>query len=127
VRLLNIRILVVDDAEEVRELLSTLLPTKLKRFSVSIVEIHSGNSAITLLKNGEKFDFVVSDYFMDDGNGADLLLYLSHYHPKLPVAILTNHPNPLLPPNHALLMGVIDKARIDTLAETISTAIAHRF
>ena len=121
----QIRILVVDDLEDVREMLSHLLPPQLRQFSVSIVEMPSGNSAITLLKRGEEFDFIISDYFMDDGSGVDLLLYLSEHHPNLPIVILTNHPQPSLPANNALFLGVIDKSRLDILAETISIALGR--
>ncbi len=66
------RILLVDDEFEILEILETLI---LSEINCEIVKSVSGNKAIEELKKDQKFDLILSDYNMTDGNGADLFNY----------------------------------------------------
>ncbi len=63
----GIRVLIVDDEEELRELYSLILATE---FDIDPTEAKNGSEAIKILcESGQKFDLIVSDYNMPNGNG----------------------------------------------------------
>lgn len=61
------RVLVVDDDEDLRELITHVLAREFE-----VVEADRGEQALALLSNGE-FDAVVLDYMMPGLDGADLI------------------------------------------------------
>lgn len=66
------RVLVVDDYSEVRDVLKFFL----NKFGIVATECASGNEAIGLMAQGEEFQLIISDYQMADGDGLAVLEYL---------------------------------------------------
>ncbi|EQC46599.1 response regulator [Bacteriovorax sp. Seq25_V] len=66
-----LNILLVDDEVEIVEILKTLVQSE---FDCNIKTASSGNEAIALCDE-TKFDLIISDYSMPDGNGAVLFNY----------------------------------------------------
>ena len=78
------RILVVDDEQMVRTVLSKLL--RLKGHTVQ--EAASGAEALSLVEEG-KFDLVFTDHGMPHMNGRELAQALRRHLPELPIILLT--------------------------------------
>lgn len=78
-----IRLLVVDDEAGIRESLKDYF--ELEGYQVSMAQ--SGNEALALLKS-EKFQVIVSDIRMPDGDGRFLLKSVRQQHPISPAVIL---------------------------------------
>ena len=74
-------VLIVDDEEMIQLLLRDEF--ELEGFIVNTAS--SGNSAIALLKSGLRPDLVLTDMKMPDGNGIDLLRYISGQKDFMPV------------------------------------------
>lgn len=68
-----LRVLIVDDDPQFQTLASEVLKRKL---GVEIELAHSGNHAINLLAQGHRFEFIISDYDMPDGDGASIFNFL---------------------------------------------------
>lgn len=83
------RILIVDDEPEIRELIETMLATKIE---AQFVHAASGNEAIRLINESPPFDCVISDYAMPDGTGEDLLRHLIAREAGTPFILVTAHP-----------------------------------
>jgi DNA-binding NarL/FixJ family response regulator len=83
------RILVVDDHEIVRAGLKQLL-SDYEEFTVA-GEAGSGADAINMVRESD-WDVVLLDISMPDMNGIDTLKQIKHFKPRLPVLILTGHP-----------------------------------
>jgi DNA-binding NtrC family response regulator len=67
------RVLVIDDEPDILEFISEVL-----RYSgFNVKEARCGNEAIDVLKL-EKFDFVISDYRMPNGNGMAILNHVTN-------------------------------------------------
>lgn len=84
------QILIVDDVDDVRLLIrvgiSKILP------GVQICESESGmKAAVELARN--RFDLVVSDLEMDNGNGFWLHCFMDEYHKETPLIFFTGSPN----------------------------------
>lgn len=118
----NKKILLAEDDEDLRMIISD----KLKGLNCTLTSAKSGNEAILLLENGLQVDFVVSDYSMNDGDGADLLKYVSEKKPGLPFVFFTNNPDPYLPVQYEHFHGVIFKLKFDELAKTILNSLDNR-
>ncbi len=71
------QILIIDDEPEILEVVSEFFINKGFEVKTSI----SGNSAIEILKN-EKFEFIISDFRMSDGNGLAVLNFVNQLKPK---------------------------------------------
>jgi CheY-like chemotaxis protein len=113
-------ILVVDDEENWRSTLSEKIEYELPVF---VVRARSGNIAKQLLEDGTSFDLIVSDYQMSDGTGADLLQYVIQKFPKIPFALFTSMPNPLIPLGHEHFIGVYEKIQLDDLIHSIRSTL----
>ncbi len=66
------RVLIVDDSEEMRELIGFVLSNEL---GLKTVLADSGHSAIEILKVDRDFDLILSDMNMKPGSGVDLFQY----------------------------------------------------
>ncbi len=83
------RILVVDDEIVIRALLSETL----KDDGHEVVLAEDGRPAIELLEQG-RFDAVISDIYMPDVNGIEVLLAVKRLDPDCPVVMITGFPSP---------------------------------
>ena len=63
------RILVVDDEHSMREMIAILL----KRHGYDVATANCGRQAAELFDAGERFDLVITDLLMDQGNGIQVL------------------------------------------------------
>lgn len=79
-------VLVIDDEPDIRELLEiTLMRMGLK--SSSAGDVHS---AIKSIKDTQ-FDLILTDMRLPDGNGLDVVRYVSEFRMDTPIAVITAH------------------------------------
>src|SRR5215467_13622677 len=79
------RILVVDDEETIREIVSSMLSTA--QFQTR--QASGGVEAMALLQSGEEFDLVLSDLMMAEMDGIALLERSKEKYPDVPVVMVT--------------------------------------
>jgi DNA-binding NarL/FixJ family response regulator len=84
-----LKILVVDDHEVVRKGLMKVLAEALQ--PVKIDEAGNGQEAMSKVRKGE-YELVVLDLKMPGKSGLDVLKEIKQHRPKLPVLILSMHP-----------------------------------
>jgi two-component system invasion response regulator UvrY len=84
-----LRILIADDHEVVRKGLGKVLLESLQ--PVKIEEAKNGQEAVSKILKSE-FDLVVLDLKMPGKSGLDVLKEIKQHQPKLPVLILSMHP-----------------------------------
>ena len=84
-----LRILVADDHEVVRKGLVKVLAETLQPIKVD--EARNGQEAVSKVWKGE-YDLVVLDIKMPGKSGLDVLKEIKQHQPKLPVLILSMHP-----------------------------------
>ena len=82
------RALVVDDEPDIRELLSITL----ERMRLGVEAVGTIGEARKLL-GSERFDLVLTDMRLPDGNGLDLLEWIQTHRFGIPVAVITAHGN----------------------------------
>jgi len=78
------RILIVDDEDDICELLAI----NLKRSNLNSVTSASVTAAKNELSNNH-FDVCITDMRLPDGTGLDLIKYIQHNYPNLPVVMIT--------------------------------------
>src|ERR1700731_375113 len=81
----NDRILVVDDEETIREIVSSMLGGA--HFQTR--QASSGVEALAILESGEQFDLVLSDLMMAEMDGIALLERSKERYPDMPVVMVT--------------------------------------
>lgn len=79
-------ILVVDDEDNIREIITEFLQT----LGYNVVEASNGEDAL-LACTRTKFDLVISDIRMPKMNGIKLLKSLKTYMPDLPIILMTGY------------------------------------
>jgi putative nucleotidyltransferase with HDIG domain len=79
------RILVVDDEETIREIVSSMLVSAQFRTA----QASSGLEALALLDSGEEYDLVLSDLMMAEMGGLELLERTKERFPATPVVMVT--------------------------------------
>jgi two-component system response regulator PilR (NtrC family) len=84
----NPAVLVVDDEPDICELLSITL----ERMDLSPRTAGTIAAAQRLLKT-EQFDLCLTDMQLPDGDGLELVKWIQHYSPSVPVAVITAHGN----------------------------------
>lgn len=116
-------VLVIDDEKEMRNSLNVLL-------------IHSGFSTVAAssVEDGldalgrNFFDVVVTDYFLPDGTGSDIMKYCREYCPKTRVIVMTGHAS-VETAVEALRQGAFDYVikpfDFDLLFHAIQRALEH--
>jgi two-component system response regulator PilR (NtrC family) len=82
------RALIVDDEPDIRDLLSITLG----RMQLEVNTAADYASAVKQL-GGQKFDLVLTDMRLPDGDGLDLLEWIQGHRPGVPVAVITAHGN----------------------------------
>jgi two-component system, NtrC family, response regulator HydG len=80
------KILLVDDDRDICFLLNRFLTRK----GYAITELYSGKKAIAWLESHEP-DLILSDFRLEDMDGAQLLSFVKTKYPRLPVIILTGY------------------------------------
>jgi len=80
------QVLVVDDEADIRELLGMTLT----RMGLDAHCAGSTTEAYTLLGK-HSYELCLTDMRLPDGDGLDVLEYVSKHHPNLPVAVITAH------------------------------------
>ena len=83
--MVNDRILVVDDEETIREIVSSMLGGA--HFQTR--QAASGVEALAILESGEDFDLVLSDLMMAEMDGIALLERAKERYPDMPVVMVT--------------------------------------
>ncbi|MGA2456380.1 MAG: HD domain-containing phosphohydrolase [Terriglobales bacterium] len=81
----NDRILVVDDEETIREIVSSMLAGA--HFQTR--QAASGIEALAILESGEEFDLVLSDLMMAEMDGIALLERAKERYPDMPIVMVT--------------------------------------
>src|SRR5207302_7646617 len=79
------RILVVDDEEPIREIVSSMLASA----NYQCRQAASGLEALALLNSGEEFELMLSDLMMADLDGIGLLERTKEKFPDMPVVMVT--------------------------------------
>src|SRR5882672_3311162 len=79
------RILVVDDEEPIREIVSAMLQSS----GYQCQQAASGKQALALLTSGDSFELVLSDLMMADMDGIGLLERTKEKYPDMPVVMVT--------------------------------------
>ncbi len=79
------RILVVDDEEAIREIVSSMLTTA----GYACKQAGSGLEALAVLTSGEEFELMLSDLMMADLDGIGLLERTKEKYPDMPVVMVT--------------------------------------
>jgi two-component system response regulator PilR (NtrC family) len=82
------RALVVDDEPDIRELLSITL----SRMQLDVATAPDYASAVRAL-GPERYDLVLTDMRLPDGDGLDLVEWIQNHRPGVPVAVITAHGN----------------------------------
>jgi len=83
-----LRLLLVDDHEEVRSTTAALL----KDIGHDVVEAANGADALKLLQNGKcEFDLIITDYAMPNLSGTELLREARQYCPAVGALIITGY------------------------------------
>ena len=82
------RALIVDDEPDIRELLSITLG----RMNIDVATAGDYRTAVKQL-GGERFDLVLTDMRLPDGDGLDLVEWIQTNRPGVPVAVITAHGN----------------------------------
>jgi PAS domain S-box-containing protein len=80
----NARILVIDDEEHVRKVLSL----GLSKFNYKVIEAHSGEQGLNLFQQME-FDLVLTDMGMPTMSGWEVCRAIKEMNPKMPVGMIT--------------------------------------
>ncbi|MDD5305868.1 MAG: sigma-54 dependent transcriptional regulator [Deltaproteobacteria bacterium] len=78
-------ILVVDDERSMREMVAIML----KRAGYHVTQASSGKEAVALLDAGERFDIVVTDLFMENVGGIEVLTRAKAASPECEVILIT--------------------------------------
>src|SRR5882762_6821692 len=79
------RILVVDDEEPIREIVTAMLHSS----GYQCQQAASGKQALALLTSGDSFELVLSDLMMADMDGIGLLERTKEKYPDMPVVMVT--------------------------------------
>ncbi len=79
------RILVVDDEEAIREIVSSMLSSQ----GYQCLQAASGLEALAILQSGEQFSLVLSDLMMAELDGIGLLERTKERYPDMPVVMVT--------------------------------------
>lgn len=111
------RVLIVDDDVCIRDFLMHHLTKKMHSQVTTAV---SGNEAINLLEHDNRFDLIISDYDMKDGNGVVLLQYIIQKHIQSPFVFFTSETNLSVSPVPDNYLGKIAKSHPQRLFELLS-------
>ena len=83
-----LRVLVVDDEEFIRSVLTEILEAE----GYEVVGASDGEAALEQL-HGERFDLVITDLVMPGVSGMEVLAAAKRVDPNLPVVVMTGYPS----------------------------------
>ncbi|MBX9766323.1 MAG: response regulator [Bdellovibrionales bacterium] len=110
------RILFVEDEDFIRVELAAKIREVL---GIGVKPAKSGNEAVEFLAQGNKFDLIVSDYHMPDGDGLFLMNYVFSNDVRSLFILYTSAVSPNIPDVDARFLGVVEKFDIEKLLQTI--------
>ncbi|MCE1245644.1 MAG: response regulator [Firmicutes bacterium] len=119
------RILHIDDNKQFLKLFSVMF----KRY-FDVTSVEDGEQALAVLKNGVKFDAVISDYDLPGLSGLDTLKRIKEIKSDLPVIFFTGQGNEEVARN-AFLLGVSDyitkeiggMAQVEKIVNSVTRAV----
>ncbi len=117
-------ILVIDDEEEIRTMLSSILADE----GYLVETAKNGKDALKNIKNA-KFDLALVDIELPDIKGTELLSKLKQAQPKMATIIVTGHPsveNAITSVNNKADGYVLKPINVPTLLETIKKILADK-
>ncbi|MCB0390390.1 MAG: sigma-54-dependent Fis family transcriptional regulator [Bdellovibrionales bacterium] len=88
----QINVLIVDDEDELRKSLASVIKSTLPEYNFSIYEAANGKMAVSMIQ-GQNFDLVLMDVRMPELNGLEALKIIKDHDPKIFVVIMTAHGN----------------------------------
>ncbi len=111
-----LKILYVEDYEEMRELVSSYLRTEL---NAQITSFDSASGAVSSIKNGSEYDFIVTDYKLLYDTASDLIEFLADSDIATPVVLFTSTINPTIKKSSKNFLGIIEKPNLHRLKSVI--------
>ena len=118
-----LRLLLVDDEQEILDIIQNLLENHIHTQSLRIHTALSGNDAIEMLRNDFQFDLIVSDYTMGNGNGLTVLNYVLEKKIKSKFVFFTSSSGFKTPSPNENYLGIIDKTDLNSLVEYVHECI----
>lgn len=115
------RVLVVDDERDLRELLSLVFA----RDGHLVQKADSGMSAIELLKT-QKFDLVISDFWMPNGNGDKVLEFILQNEIECNLIFFSSESGLLLPTEGETFKGFVLKPNFQELKLKVNHVLKAR-
>lgn len=79
------RILVVEDVRDINQLISDILQLE----GYEIVQCYNGSEAIDILRSDSKFDLIISDIIMPEGDGFDLMTFVKAQKMSVPTLVIS--------------------------------------
>jgi len=76
--------LIIDDEKDIRELISLSFDT----MDIQCDTAKDVSEALNYLNNNQ-YHFCITDLNLPDGNGIDIVQFVQHNHPNLPIAVIT--------------------------------------
>ena len=114
------KILLVDDNPSILEMVKAELCLRAGILPENINLASSGNSAIALIiRSGDIFDLIVSDFNMPDGNGKELLEFVIQQNSKAYIILFTATLYIQIPTTLPNCLGVIEKNLLSALYSKI--------
>lgn len=86
----NLKILIVDDHQLVRDGIRTMLETRTDKFRFEILEAGSGEEAVGIIKNND-FDIVLIDYQLPNMTGTETVTQILKQKPQTKLLALSNY------------------------------------
>lgn len=85
---LSMRILVVDDENDIREMMQEFF----KKLGYSVNSAANGKEAIDLLRH-QAYDIIFVDYYMPEKSGLEVIEYAKSRYTQVNIVVITGHPD----------------------------------
>lgn len=86
------KVLVVEDSPDLLKIWIRLFEAT----NIQMTPCETGEAALNLIRSGEKFDVIISDYYLPDTTGLDLLDVARTQSPDTPFIMLTGSREPFI-------------------------------